>query len=141
MKSGINLILISVLFLAISCSKSMSEVDYYAKANELMSKENWEEAEQNFQSIIDKYPKGEYTAKAVFMVGFINANYTNNLDKARKYYNEFLEKYPNHELADDAKYELDNLGKSIDDLPFLKEEPEKGDQKNEGDQASAKTPQ
>lgn len=139
MKSGISLILIFVLTLAISCSKSMSEVDYYTKANESMSKENWKEAEQDFQSILDKYPDGEYAAKSMFMIGFINANYTNNLDKAREYYNKFLEKYPDHDLADDAKYELENLGKSIDDLPFLKGEPEEGGDTNGGDQASAKS--
>lgn len=139
MRNGISLILISVLILAISCSKNMSEVDYYTKANELMSQEKWEEAEQNFQSIVDKFPDGEYHAKAVFMIGFINANYTNNLEKAREYYNKFLEKYPDHDLADDAKYELENLGKSIDDLPFLKEEPGEGDDTKGGEQVSAKS--
>lgn len=140
MKSGISLMLISVLVLAISCSKNISEVDYYTKANEFMSKENWKEAEQNFQSILDHYPKGEYAAKAMFMIGFINANYTNNLDKARKYYNEFLEKYPNHDLADDAKYEIQNLGKSIDDLPFLKE-PEKNIKETGGEKTAVKSSQ
>lgn len=135
MKSGISLILMSVLILAISCSKKISELDYYTKANELMSKENWEGAEQNFKSILDHYPNGEYAAKSIFMIGFINANYTNNLDKGRKYYNKFLEKYPNHDLADDAKYEIQNLGKSIDDLPFLKE-PEK-DVKETGEEKTA----
>jgi outer membrane protein assembly factor BamD (BamD/ComL family) len=139
MRNGISFILISVLIFAISCSKNMSEVDYYTKANELMSQEQWEEAEQNFQSIIDKYPDGEYSAKAVFMIGFINANYTNNLEKAKEYYHKFLEKYPNHDLADDARYELENLGKSIDDLPFLKGEPEEGDDTKGGEKVSAKS--
>lgn len=140
MKSGVSLILISVLILAISCSKNMSEVDYYTKANELMSKENWEEAEQNFQSILDQYPEGEYVAKSIFMIGFINANYTNNLDKAQEYYNKFLEKYPDHDLADDAKYEIQNLGKSIDELPFLKES-EQDVKETGGEKAAVKSSQ
>jgi hypothetical protein len=27
----------------------------------------------------------------------------------------------NHDLTEDVKYELENLGKDIDELPFLKE--------------------
>ncbi len=120
MKGGFHLILIVALILAFFSCSSEGEADYYAKANELMSQEKWEEAEKNFQKILDDYPEGEYRAKAMFMVGFINANYTNNFDKAREYYNDFLKKYPDHDLADDAEYEINNLGKSIDDLPFLK---------------------
>jgi len=105
-----------------SCSKKMSELDYYNKANELMSSEKWGEAEENFQKILDDFPEGEHTAKAMFMIGFINANYTDNLDKARDYYTKFLEKYPDNDLADDARYEIENLGKNIEDLPFLKGE-------------------
>jgi outer membrane protein assembly factor BamD (BamD/ComL family) len=123
MKSGISIILFAMLIMTfISCSNKMSELDYYNKANELMSSENWEGAEENFQKILDNYPKGEHSAKALFMIGFINANYTNNLEKARKYYTKFLEKYPDHDLADDAKYEIENLGKNIEDLPFLQDE-------------------
>lgn len=123
MKGGISIILFSMLIMTFfSCGKKMSELEYYNKANELMSSENWEEAEANFQKILDKFPQGEHTAKAMFMIGFINANYTNNLDKAKDYYTRFLEKYPDHDLADDAKYEIENLGKNIEDLPFLKGE-------------------
>lgn len=124
MRYGISLVLVSIfLLVTLSCSKKVSEEDYYNKANEAMSNENWKEAESNFYSIVERYPNGEYAAKAMFMVGFINANYSNNLDKAREYYQKFLDKYPDNELADDAEYELKHLGKSIDDLPFLKGEP------------------
>ena len=124
MKGGISIILFSMLIMTFfSCSNKMSELDYYNKANELMSSENWEGAEENFQKILDNFPTGEHSAKALFMIGFINANYTNNLEKAKKYYTKFLEKYPDHDLADDAKYEIENLGKNIEDLPFLQEEP------------------
>ena len=124
MKNAVGLIFIAIVIFGIfSCSNRVSEEEYYNKANELMSKENWDEAETNFDQIIEKYPNGEYSAKALFMVAFINANYRQNLDKAREHYQEFLDKYPDHELADDAEYELKHLGRSIDELPFLKGEP------------------
>ena len=62
------------------------------------------------------------------MLGFIYANSLENLEEAKKYYSLFIEKYPNHDLADDAQYELNNLGKDINELPFFKgmEAEEKG---------------
>lgn len=124
MKKGMLIFLIANLFLVLvtGCSKEAGEKEYFDLAYQYMSKEQWKEAEQNFQKILDKYPNGVYSSKALFMVAFINANYMDNQKKARKYYTEFLEKYPKHDLADDAKYELENLGKDIDDLPFLKDE-------------------
>ncbi len=111
--------LLFILFV-MSCSKKMSEKEYYDLANQYMAQEKWQQAEQYFEKILQEYPNGVFSSKATFMVGFINANYLKNYDKARKYYSLFLEKYPRHELADDAKYELDHLGKGMEDLPFLK---------------------
>jgi outer membrane protein assembly factor BamD (BamD/ComL family) len=124
MKKGIIfLAMVSMIWAVLSgCGKKAGEKEYFERAYQEMGKEQWSEAEKNFQKILDVYPNGEYASKAMFMVGFVNANYLKNYDKAKKYYTEFLEKYPDNELADDAKYELEHLGKDVDDLPFLKEE-------------------
>ncbi|WP_268761450.1 tetratricopeptide repeat protein [Candidatus Chrysopegis kryptomonas] len=45
------------------------------------------------------------------MLGFIHANELNDYKKAKIYYQKFIEKYPNSELATSAKFELENLGK------------------------------
>lgn len=120
---SISLVLLLVLvFSQLGCGKKLGEKEYFDMAYQHMNKEQWSEAEKNFQKILDDYPNGMYSSKALFMIGFVNANYLKNFEKARKYYSEFLEKYPNHELADDAKYELENLGKDINELPFLKNE-------------------
>lgn len=108
--------------LAISCSKQMSEKDYFDRANQYMGQQNWEKAEESFAAIYENFPNGVFSSKALFMVAYINANHLNNLEKARTYYTEFLEKYPEHELSDDAQYELDHLGKDVDDLPFISSE-------------------
>ncbi|MBN2367060.1 MAG: outer membrane protein assembly factor BamD [Calditrichaeota bacterium] len=119
---------LSLLFLGIlifswmGCGEKMGEKEYFNLAYQHMEKEQWSESEKNFQKILDQYPEGEYTSKAMFMVAFVNANYLKNYEKAEKYYKEFLEKYPTHELAASARYELEHLGKDINDLPFLKGE-------------------
>ncbi|GAB4341020.1 MAG: hypothetical protein Kow0037_27300 [Calditrichia bacterium] len=113
----------SVLLVAVvvGCSGKKSEKEYYDMAYQAMAKEKWSEAEANFQKILDEYPEGPFASKAMFMIGFINANYLKNFDKAKQYYGDFLKKYPKHELADDAQYEIQNLGKSVDELPFMQE--------------------
>lgn len=119
---------INVLFLlmvTMSCSgdRNMSEEEYFNLAKDYMDQQNWVEAEAYFEKISSKYGGGKYAAQATFMVGYINANELKNFEKAREYYNLFLERYPNDDLATAAKYELENMGKSPDELPFLNEEP------------------
>ena len=65
------------------------------------------------------------------MVGYINANHLKDLDGAKEYYNSFISKFTDHDLADEAKYELENLGKPVEELPFLG-----GDQPNQGNSSA-----
>ena len=37
-------------------------------------------------------------------------------DEAKKLYREFLDKYPGHELAEDAMVSIQNMGKSLEEL-------------------------
>ncbi len=113
------LMLGSLLFLA--CSGKLSEEEYYQKAKDAYGKQNFSQAIDNFKKITQYYPKGKHAAESLFMLGFINANDLKKYDEAKKYYSEFIEKYPKHELADDAKYEIENLGKDINELPFFKQ--------------------
>ncbi len=113
----IGLILMFVVF---SCSKTLSEEEYYNAAKEAYTKENFKLAIDNFKNIVSHYPQGKRAAEASFMLGFINANDIKDFDEAKKYYEDFIKKYPKHELADDAQYELETLGKDINDLPIFK---------------------
>ncbi len=59
------------------------------------------------------YPKKEI---AFFLTGFIYENQLQDLENARQVYTEFLKKYPEHSLAKDVQFSLDNLGKSPEEL-------------------------
>ena len=111
----------SSLILLISCESKKTETEYFNLAYEQYNKAAYDEAIVNFKKIIEYYPEGENTPKATFMIGFINANDLKNLEEAKKYYTLFIEKYPEHELADDAEYELKTLGQDINDLPIFKD--------------------
>lgn len=75
---------------------------------------------KEFERTIANYPDTEEAVKALFMIGFVNANFLNDYEVARKAYGDFIEMYPNHELVHSVKFELENLGKAIDDLDVLK---------------------
>ena len=75
-----------------------------------------EQAIKLFQSIIDKYPKSKRCEEALFLQGYIYENSMKDLAKAKETYTKFLEKYPNNELADDAKLAIQNLGKSPEEI-------------------------
>jgi TolA-binding protein len=119
-------ILIAAIFL-FSCSESKTETEYYKLAYDQYNEGKYAESIQNFKSLIEKYPEGENTPNTIFMIGFINANHLEKFDEAKIYYNMFMEKYPEHELASSAKYELETLGKDINELDIFKniEEEEK----------------
>ena len=57
---------------------------------------------------------------SLFMQGFIYANMLADFEKAKEYYTEFLEKYPNHELYQSVGFELKYLGRDINEIPELK---------------------
>jgi TolA-binding protein len=106
--------------LIFSCSTTLTEDEYYTNAKQAYTKNNFQEALKNFNLLVSNYPDGNKCAEAYFMLGFINANDIKNLSEAEKYYKAFIEKFPNHDLTDDAQYELENLGKDINDLPMFK---------------------
>jgi len=102
-----------------ACSSKLSEQEYYSKAKEAYSAQKFDEAIINFKSLVEHYPGSEHHSEALFMLGFINANDLKKFDDAKKYYTEFVTKYPEHELADDAQYEIETLGKDINELPIF----------------------
>lgn len=53
---------------------------------------------------------------ALFLKGFTYDEHLKNIDEARKYYTQFLEKYPNDGYASSVKASLKNLGKSAAEI-------------------------
>ncbi len=73
-----------------------------------------------YSSVVDKFSGTDQEAQAQFMIGYIYANILGDKLKAKENYNYFLTKYPNHELAPSVKFELDYLGKDINEIDVLK---------------------
>ncbi|NOR87002.1 MAG: tetratricopeptide repeat protein [Bacteroidales bacterium] len=69
-----------------------------------------------FNRVIAEYPNYEKTPQALFLKAFTYENYLLKLDSAKANYELFLEKYPQHPFANDAKISVQNLGKSPEDI-------------------------
>lgn len=69
-----------------------------------------------YSKVTEKMPQHPKAATAFFMIGFVYANDLEELDKARAAYELFLEKFPNDEMAESARAELKNLGKSPEEI-------------------------
>ena len=110
--------------LIIACGESKTDEEiqneYFQAAYDLFNKESYQGAIENFTKILEDYADGEFAPKSMFMVGYIHANHTRNLEEAKKYYTMFIEKYPDHELVSSAKYELETLGKDVNELEIFK---------------------
>lgn len=78
-----------------------------------------------WEKIIQEYPTFEKSGQSLFLIGYVQENNLNKLAEAKATYEQFLVKYPEHELADDVQFSLANLGKSPDEIIKMFEEQNK----------------
>lgn len=72
--------------------------------------------------ILTDYENYEKYPTVMFLKGFVLENELNNSELAKTTYEEFLSKFPNHELASSVKFLIENLGKSDEEiLKFIEE--------------------
>ena len=91
---------------------------------DLKPDESFEKAIYYYRQVYKNFPDNPDAEKSMFMVGYIQANdlaqidstKSSYLDSAKVTYNEFLQKYPNGQLAKSAKAELDNLGVAAEEI-------------------------
>lgn len=69
-----------------------------------------------FDRIMTDYPDYDKIPQCLFLKGYIYENDMNDLVKAKQIYEEFLQKFPDDEFADDAQISIKNLGKSPEEL-------------------------
>ena len=77
---------------------------------------NYKKAINCYKNIEKKYPGSDKAPNALFMIGYIYANELEDFKKAKDAYNYFIKKYPDNVLVSSAKWEIENLGKSLEEL-------------------------
>ena len=70
----------------------------------------WQRIEY-YKKLLILYPDHQYVPQALFMIGFVYAEELKELDEARKAFEELIEKYPESEITESAKWMLENLDK------------------------------
>jgi len=88
----------------------------YRAANLQMSVGQNEEAIATLEIIMKDYEVYAKLPEVYFLKAFIYDNNLKNINKARTAYTDFLQKFPKHDLADDAMISIDNLGKTPEQI-------------------------
>ncbi len=81
-----------------------------------------------YRAIANSYPDDKLAAQALFMIGFTYAEEIGDLSFARRAFQELLEKYPEEEVSESARWMMDNLGKKalkFDSVEEMEKEIEK----------------
>ena len=69
-----------------------------------------------FDEIISAYSKTKKAPLSLFLKGFTYENNLEDFNNATFYYTMFLKKYPDHKLARDVQFLVDNIGKTGEEL-------------------------
>lgn len=95
---------------------SLSPFFLFKAAEVAMAIHQYQQALVYYETICLKYEDFTYITESLYLQGFIYDNYLNNDEKAKTIYLQTIEKYPSHQLSDDAKASIEHLGKSDEEL-------------------------
>ena len=102
---------------ALANPNSVASPDFLYRASEIArTLRTFPKALTLYDWIITKYPTYEKSPTVLFLKGFLLESQFNNIESARYSYQQFLDKYPQHDLADDVAFLLQNLGKSDEEI-------------------------
>jgi outer membrane protein assembly factor BamD (BamD/ComL family) len=74
------------------------------------------EALSDFTNLIDKFPQNEHLPEVYYYKAFIYESIMYDIISAKTAYYDFINRYPNHKLVQDAKLSIQYLGKSPEEI-------------------------
>lgn len=96
-------------------SAAKAEFLYLAAEIYEVSNRNVQKALELYDRVINEYPSTKRAEDALFHKGFLN-NKIKNFEASKAAYEEFIKKYPNSDLVDDAQAEIKYMGLSDEEL-------------------------
>jgi tetratricopeptide (TPR) repeat protein len=97
--------------------ESANSPEYLFKAGEVsMGLQKPMEAIRFFSRLGYQYPSHEKASISLFLQAYVTDNLLRDYDKAGELYNSFIEKYPDHPMVNDARFSIENMGKSDEEL-------------------------
>jgi outer membrane protein assembly factor BamD (BamD/ComL family) len=109
----------SLLIALTGCKKGPTQEALFEKAKKAQEESNFPAAIDAYQEIVKLYPKSPQAPQCQFMVGYLYANHLKNVEQAKAAYQTFIRNFPEHELVKDAQWELDHLGKDVNEIEEL----------------------
>jgi len=105
-----------VAFVEHNAADSLAPNYLYKAINLCIGVNNGIRAMQLIDQTLNDFPKSDYLPETVFLKAYVYENLLSDYGKASQVYNDFLKKYPTHDLADDAEAALKYLGKSPEEM-------------------------
>ncbi|KPJ52489.1 hypothetical protein AMJ39_07740 [candidate division TA06 bacterium DG_24] len=90
--------------------------DLFKLAEEAQAQEKPEEAINYYREVMNRFPDHREAYKAQFMIGFVYSEMLTDYDKAKVAFQVVIDRYPECDLADDARWMIDNMGTNA--VPF-----------------------
>ncbi len=119
------IVLISILLAAIvltGCSSkepSKGEIALFELAAKAQAENNFKQALDIYNKIIEEFPKSARLDKAIFMVGFIQYDNLHDTTGAAAAFQQVVDKFPQSDLFDDAKFMLETIKSGQDPFTAL----------------------
>ncbi len=102
---------------ALVLPKDPETPEYINKAAEISNAlKTYEKSFALYDWLNTSYSDHKRGQMALFMKAFLFDESLKDTENAKKYYGEFIQKYPNHEFAKQAQLLMDNLGKSQEEV-------------------------
>ncbi len=116
-RAGVMAALMFVCMLILPSLSVMAENEYKKKdikafrnAYNLILKENWKKASEEFNSFIKLYPESHYVDDALFWHCYCREKTGQDLEKVFSCYTEFIKKYKRSKWSDDARSNIIRIG-------------------------------
>ncbi|MBN1971322.1 MAG: tetratricopeptide repeat protein [Candidatus Delongbacteria bacterium] len=93
-----------------------SAEELYAEGQSYAAEKLYFHALDTYQKFLEKYPESPKVPNIKFLIAFTYNNHIMDHDKAKELYEKFISEYPGHDLEQSAKFELNTIGKDLNDI-------------------------
>lgn len=119
--TSLSLTVLTIAIMAGCSSKepSKGEVALFDLAAKAQAENNFKQALDIYNKIIEEFPKSPRIDKALFMTGFIKYENLSDTNGAATAFQQVVDKFPQSDLFDDAKFMLETIKSGQDPFTAL----------------------
>jgi tetratricopeptide (TPR) repeat protein len=105
----------ALLLLSLFACSSRSAEEVIADINTAVEAQDFGAQIEHYNYFYENFKEHDKFPVTVFMLGYIYNDHFHDLPKAKMYFEEFLQKFPEHDMAESAQIELKFLGVPTED--------------------------